>query len=162
MTLRPKSPGSVKPGLPNRGSLNVGINTKGRVALGGFRPNLVTKPWRPRNGGYANKLYAIKDGILRRRFGKDVPFTKDGCPDFSQWQHRSVPNGVQIRMRGNHRSDYKAALAAAHLKRTPKGWTWHHHQNMRTMQLVPTRLHDHVKHSGGVSRIKHIQRYGRH
>ena len=38
---------------------------------------------------------------------------------------------------------------------TPEGYTWHHHQDGKTMQLVPQDLHYHVRHTGGVSTIKH-------
>jgi hypothetical protein len=36
-------------------------------------------------------------------------------------------------------------------KKEPRGYTWHHHQNGKTLMLVPTDLHDAVKHGGGVA-----------
>ena len=36
----------------------------------------------------------------------------------------------------------------------PKGWTWHHHQNGKTMMLIPTPIHKNVRHRGGCSVCK--------
>ncbi len=33
----------------------------------------------------------------------------------------------------------------------PMGWTWHHHEDGNTMVLVPTDVHDLVRHCGGIS-----------
>ncbi|MBK0018536.1 HNH endonuclease [Kosakonia sp. S58] len=33
----------------------------------------------------------------------------------------------------------------------PRGYTWHHHQDSGYMQLVPTEIHDAVRHSGGIA-----------
>ncbi len=33
-------------------------------------------------------------------------------------------------------------------------YTWHHHQNKRYMQLVPTDLHDNIPHIGGASKLR--------
>ncbi len=38
---------------------------------------------------------------------------------------------------GNRAADFAAANGAAGLQSTPRGYTWHHHQDGRTMQLVP-------------------------
>jgi hypothetical protein len=35
--------------------------------------------------------------------------------------------------------------------KTPDGYTWHHHQVGKTMQLVPKNLHKEVKHTGGAA-----------
>ena len=35
----------------------------------------------------------------------------------------------------------------------PSNMTWHHHQDTRTMQLIPTDIHNAVRHSGGASRL---------
>ena len=49
----------------------------------------------------------------------------------------------------------QAANEAAGLARTPEGYTWHHHQDGKTMLLVPSNLHGAVRHTGGVSTIRH-------
>jgi hypothetical protein len=84
--------------------------------------------------------------ILDATDGKPVRF-KDGYPDFSE---HSIKN-VEIDMKGNHDSDFAAANAAAGYARTPKGYTWHHHEDGVTMQLVPEDLNKHVPHTGGNS-----------
>ncbi|MFD3511050.1 HNH endonuclease [Nocardia sp. NPDC058666] len=33
----------------------------------------------------------------------------------------------------------------------PRGYTWHHHEDGVTMQLVPNGIHDAVRHAGGVA-----------
>jgi len=40
------------------------------------------------------------------------------------------------------------------------GYTWHHHQDRTTMQLIPTELHDAFRHSGGVWAIKNLGTLG--
>lgn len=44
--------------------------------------------------------------------------------------------------------------------RTSSGLTWHECQDGRTMQLVPTTIHDACRHSGGVSTMRTVQAYG--
>ncbi len=39
--------------------------------------------------------------------------------------------------------------------KAPAGYTWHHVEDTKTMQLIPTDLHDAVKHTGGCAVIKH-------
>lgn len=41
-----------------------------------------------------------------------------------------------------------AAYEMADSAAVPDGYTWHHHQDGTTMQLVPTDLHDAVRHTG--------------
>jgi len=48
------------------------------------------------------------------------------------------------------------ANKAAGLESTPIGYTWHHNEDMQTMQLIPTDLHQAIRHSGGVSLIKEL------
>ena len=38
--------------------------------------------------------------------------------------------------------------------RAPSGWTWHHHEDCRTMILVPTDIHGEARHQGGASNIR--------
>lgn len=37
-----------------------------------------------------------------------------------------------------------------------KGYTWHHVEDGRTMQLIPQRLHNAVRHTGGCAIIKYL------
>jgi hypothetical protein len=57
----------------------------------------------------------------------------------------TVPHGLN----GEMYNDSKLANRAAHLDRTPRGYTWHHVEDGTTMELVPTRLHKAVEHTGG-------------
>ncbi|WP_346733115.1 HNH endonuclease [Photorhabdus luminescens] len=79
-----------------------------------------------------------------------------GYPDFSSYERQrvDVPD-----LQGNHsrtgNGDFAKADAAA-----PKGKanydlnTWHHHENGKTMQEVPKKIHRPFTHRGGVSNIK--------
>jgi len=98
-----------------------------------------TKP--PRNHQLAGKKHPVTG----------VPFDKDGYPDFSQYRHPQVPD-VRIELTGTRGGDERAANAKAGLSGTPKGYTWHHHQDTGLMQLVKRTVHDKTGHTGGFSR----------
>jgi hypothetical protein len=78
-----------------------------------------------------------------------IPFDKHGFPDFSLVTTRSVT----ITQTGDRAADFAAANRAAGYECTPKGFTWHHHQDKTTMQLVPTEIHTKTGHTGGVGII---------
>ena len=50
--------------------------------------------------------------------------------------------------------DFDKADAKAGSRADYKNNTWHHHENMKTMQEVPKSIHDEFTHRGGVSNIK--------
>jgi filamentous hemagglutinin len=79
-----------------------------------------------------------------------IPFDRDGFPDFSSVALRTV----QIQQTGKSKVDRAAANRAAGLRSEPFGYTWHHHQDGRTMQLVPTDIHRATGHTGGVALTK--------
>lgn len=80
----------------------------------------------------------------------------NGHPDFTPFERQQidVPD-----LKGNHGKnpggDFGKADALA-----PKGSadytknTWHHHENMKTMQEVPKKIHNRFTHSGGVKNMK--------
>ncbi len=107
---------------------------------------------KPVNSRYANDTYSFegKAPELHERYPEGVDFDADGHPDFSPY----ATELVEIDMKGNYTTDYADANAAAGLEETPEGYTWHHHQDGKTMILVPTDLHGAVGHTGGVSTIK--------
>jgi A nuclease of the HNH/ENDO VII superfamily with conserved WHH len=78
-----------------------------------------------------------------------VPFDADGYPDFRA--AGVVKAEVRITYTGSRVRDFAAANKAAGLRETPKGMTWHHHQDQTTMQLVPTEIHAKTGHTGGFS-----------
>jgi hypothetical protein len=77
-----------------------------------------------------------------------VPFDATGHPDFKA--AGVVRTEVKILPTGTRAGDFKAANAAG-LKNTPEGYTWHHHQDGTTMQLVPRDIHAQTGHTGGFS-----------
>jgi RHS repeat-associated protein len=76
-----------------------------------------------------------------------APFDADGFPDFRA--AGVVEREVQITYTGTRAGDAKAANKAAGLGSTPDGMTWHHHQDGKTMQLVPKDVHGDTGHTGG-------------
>jgi hypothetical protein len=78
-----------------------------------------------------------------------IPFDKEGYPDFSSVSRRDVQ--IKFADPPNRRLDVDAANRAAGLKETPEGMTWHHHQDGKTMQLVPFDIHRDTGHTGGFS-----------
>lgn len=74
-----------------------------------------------------------------------VPFDKNGFPDFS----KVCKAEVKIAQTGTRAGDFRLANKAAGLERTPEGYTWHHHQDGTTMQLVPRDIHAQTGHTGG-------------
>jgi hypothetical protein len=76
-----------------------------------------------------------------------IPFDAEGYPDFSAAGVVKVE--VKISYTGSRPGDFAAANKAAGFNQTPKGMTWHHHQDGVTMQLVPTEVHARTGHTGG-------------
>jgi hypothetical protein len=92
--------------------------------------------------------------------GTAVKYSPDGYPDFKP--HLNHPSGVtEVPIEGgfskSRTPDYrKANEAAGHPEwgnRAPKDYTWHHHQDGNTMQLVPKEIHRMFGHSGGVANL---------
>lgn len=104
----------------------------------------------PINSRYAGDAYPkvkLPPG-LQRKYPKVITFTADGYPDFGLY----VQKTVRIRYTGSRPGDYKAANAKAGFRLQPRGTTWHHHRDCTTMQLLPTDLHNAVRHTGGYSK----------
>ncbi|CAM3731433.1 HNH endonuclease [Nocardiopsis gilva] len=121
------------------------------VFVGRLRPATVVKVngrW-PINSQWAGKEYRDFRRYPQELYEKYGPvrFTDRGYPDFS-------PNArftVDVPTTGKRSTDFRLANQAAGLPATPKGWTWHHVEDGRTMHLIPYELHDAVKHSGGIA-----------
>jgi RHS repeat-associated protein len=113
-------------------------------SVGGHNPSCTCAsggtPSGPINAGLAGSNHPVTG----------VPFDAQGFPDFSAWRHPSV-NDVRIQLTGSRRRDFRAANAAAGLRRTPTGYTWHHHQDCGLMQLVERSVHSATGHTGGFS-----------
>jgi len=57
-------------------------------------------------------------------------------------------------MTGNRYIDEKSANLQANYEETPAGYSWHHHQDGKTMQLVDKWTHQKTGHTGGASIVK--------
>ncbi len=92
--------------------------------------------------------------------GKPTKFN-EGYPDFPEYSAKLknadgklVPGKVEIPMKGEN-TDFDAARSAMAEKlgvakfKEPKGYTWHHHHDGTTMELIPSALHNNVPHTGG-------------
>ena len=77
--------------------------------------------------------------------------TSKNVPDFSDHLYNGGINDVNINPTGNRAKDFSAANKAAGYESTPKGYTWHHHQDNGRMQLVESEVHRKTGHTGGFS-----------
>lgn len=124
----------------------------GKTGKNSMQGKLESSDRKPVNYEYANQVYSLRDQNpkLHKKYPEGVKFDSRGYPDFSPYATKSV----KIDMKGNHTTDYTQANKAAGLERQPRGTVWHHHQDGKTMQLLPADLHSEVRHSGGVSALK--------
>lgn len=101
----------------------------------------------PRNCEYAGETYPPEklSPELQEKYPDSVKFNEKGFPDFSSYAVAEV----KIQYSGDRATDYKLANEAAGLETKPKDYTWHHHEDAKTMQLVPRDLHREVGHTGG-------------
>lgn len=99
---------------------------------------------------------------ILHKYGIDhIPF-KDGEPDFSELSK----GNVEIEPFSDSRTDNfdKADIELAKQKgctpeevakwRKENGYTWHECKDMKTMQKVPSEVHNNITHSGGISEAK--------
>ncbi|WP_145975598.1 eCIS core domain-containing protein [Deinococcus gobiensis] len=89
----------------------------------------------------------------------NIYISKQGFPQFGPY----ATHTVKIDMKGNREytlpdGDFANANIKAGFAKSKKhkGYTWHHHEDRTTMQLVPYKLHDKFRHSGGVSLIDNL------
>ncbi|QUW23032.1 HNH endonuclease [Sporosarcina sp. Marseille-Q4063] len=87
----------------------------------------------------------------------------NGYPDFSAYVHPIIkPVIIKVARPKNPQADFKAANEAAGLNKNsippvpklnqpPKGYTWHHHEDGKTMMLVRKDIHRDFRHIGGQS-----------
>lgn len=86
-------------------------------------------------------------------------------PDFTQYEHPTVkPVEIEISTPTNRSLDNKKANLKAGINKDSdppvislnealEGYTWHHHQDGKTMVLVDKKVHREFTHAGGVSVI---------
>jgi hypothetical protein len=107
-----------------------------------------------RNGGRV--IYNADGSMIYIKDGISIRYNSIGYPDFTSHLYGGGDglNHVRIELTGNYASDFNAANSAAGFTNTPKGYTWHHHEDVGLMQLVDTRVHSLFWHSGGMSLSK--------
>jgi len=81
-----------------------------------------------------------------------VPFRETGFPNYDSFALHSV--SPEEGLTGSYRTDTARANREAGLTATPEGYSWHHVEDCRTMQLIPRRYHA-IAHTGGVAVMKH-------
>lgn len=103
----------------------------------------------PINSQYAGAQYPMVklSDELAKKYPLGVWFDDEGFPNFWAYTYRSV----EVDITGAGRFDFARAQAASGLDRIPDDMTWHHHQDGKTMLLIPRDIHDAVKHTGGVA-----------
>lgn len=104
----------------------------------------------PRNSKYAGKTFPIDKlpSEIRGKYPDSVKFNEKGFPDFTPYAIKSVKLD---NLQGNRSTDYSDANKAAGIQYTTKGYTWHHVEDGKTMVLIPTDIHNAVRHTGGCS-----------
>lgn len=101
-----------------------------------------------------NKL--LDNQMIAEKYPDGVHFDLEGYPDFSPYSIAEVkPDGLT-----GEASDFTKANEAAGLPEKPEGYTWHHHQDGKTLLLIPTDLHGAVRHTGGASKLRHANAQG--
>jgi A nuclease of the HNH/ENDO VII superfamily with conserved WHH len=107
----------------------------------------------PINARYAGKKFPLSPE-LSAQYPKGVTFRETGFPAFTPYRqaHAEISG-----LTGDVRIDGRIANQATSLPRTPEGWTWHHVEDGRTMELIPRDLHGYVRHTGGAAAIRHGQ-----
>ena len=95
---------------------------------------------------------AGRPAIFRWKDKYDVPIKKTGFPDFSDYAkiRQEIPN--MVGGPADHAvADTLAGISAGY--RTKHGLTWHHNEDMKTMELIPSELNA-MQHAGGASVIR--------
>jgi hypothetical protein len=109
---------------------------------------------RPPNSKYAGQVYPLENlsPELQEKYPDSVRFTDDGYPDFSPYATHTVTPPI---VTGIYGIDRRIANRMAGLKGNPKDFSWHHRVDAKTLELIPTDLHNAIAHWGGVAVIKH-------
>jgi hypothetical protein len=103
----------------------------------------------PPNYRWAGHLYRGKQwtAALARKYPDGVRFTRDGYPNFTPYAIKTITFKKGFK-------DRAGDIAFANSKfDAPPGYTWHHHQDGRRLQLVPTDLHNAIRHGGGIANL---------
>lgn len=94
---------------------------------------------------------------LSNKPSNNIFFSKAGYPDFTPVSYKvdGKPVAFDIKeLTGNRNKDMFTASDMFREKYgidVPKGYTWHHKENSSILQLVDSRIHQLIDHSGGIS-----------
>ncbi|MGX3067258.1 HNH endonuclease [Ursidibacter arcticus] len=140
----------------------------GEVGNSEWKPDSEIKP-DPENKKGGNPDNLTWEEILDK-YGIDGIEYKDGYPDFSSVSVGEVTIEPFTESRDKNFRQADEKLAEQWTKegkdgkewtardvaewRKENGYTWHEHQDCKTMQLVPKEIHNNTPHSGGISEIK--------
>lgn len=114
----------------------------------------VAKKWLEKGGAIQENA----DGSITytRADGVAVTYDKEGYPDFTPYRHPTVKD-VQIEFSGSYDKDFNLADTAAGITRQMRKdekYTWHHHQDGKTMQLIKLDVHKGFVHTGGMAHAR--------
>jgi len=88
---------------------------------------------------------------LALEFPKGVRFTRAGYPVLTPYAKETVHlEGLK----GIYELDAERANAEFGRTHTPEGFTWHHVEDGKTLELVPTPLHKEVRHTGSAGALR--------
>lgn len=102
------------------------------------------------NSDFAGSVKPVSED-LKAKYPDGVRFDAEGFPDFSPYAVKTV----RIHMTGTT-ADFAAANKAAGYSDKDPDYTWHHHQDRITMQLVPKDLHGDIRHTGGCEQVHEL------
>lgn len=156
--------------IPNQGDhLHLGVLPANNGKWSGEKGNSTWIPDRevipdPENGKGGNPDKLTWKEILEKYSIDGIEF-KDGEPDFSPVKEAEVKIGdfTTDRYRNFAQADQKLAEEKGVSPREIREWrekdglTWHECKDCKTMQLVPTEVHNNVSHEGGISVKKQEQ-----
>ncbi|HRG48819.1 MAG TPA: HNH endonuclease, partial [Leptospiraceae bacterium] len=115
----------------------------------------------PINSDYAGKVFKLPNDLQQKYKIEGIKFNEHGFPDFS---NVAVPSKtVKIKnMKGDDSDFTKADKEAGYNAQNPrpKGYTWHHNEDLKTMQLIPRDVHEAVRHTGAASMIDFLRSQG--
>jgi hypothetical protein len=103
----------------------------------------------PPNARWAGQIYRGKKWTpeLARKYPDGVRFTRDGYPNFGPYAIKTITFKKGFKDRAGD------IAFANRMFDPPPGYTWHHHQDGRRLQLIPTDLHEAIRHAGGIANL---------
>jgi len=135
------------------GSVTGGITRGPRMRSPARGPDVerVNGRW-PINSRLAGQVYPVEKlpAELQKKYPNSVRFTAEGFPDFEPY---AIMKTKVSGLTGDYSNDARLANTAMGLRRTPDGYVWHHVHDGGNMFLIPSDLHNAIKHTGGSAKI---------